>query len=268
MKMVVRRAGALAWYAFNVAMLFDYLTSNSARAEHNWSLLFLITAQCIYIIDSIFNEVRGTTGACYANESLQHLALCQFQIEHDGTGFMTIFGALVSTPFVFTLATTYARRHGVRALPHPACLLVPVVLFGRSAAMRARAHPFYHTAIGWYMERASNMQKYRLRLDSNHPSVRDLKSNSTAIVGRRLLADGWWSKCRHPNYAGTLLQTIAYSAAVGVAPALVPHAHALFALPFLLHRAARVERHMLRSYASAWFDYYDYVPYQLIPGIY
>jgi hypothetical protein len=144
MKLVLRRAGALAWYAFNVAMLFDYLTSSSARNEHNWSLLFLITAQCIYIIDSIFNEVRAQ-GACYLNESLQHLALCQFQIEHDGTGFMTVFGTLVFTPFVFTLATAYARRHGVRALPHPVCLLVPVVLFGRSAVMRAFTHPLYHT---------------------------------------------------------------------------------------------------------------------------
>ena len=118
-KLAVRRAGAAAWLAFNVAALFDYwdatIVTQRGRFDGNLAFVFLCVSQIVYVCDGLVTE---------------HYALCQYQVQHDGCGFMTVFGSLVFAPFVFTLPVAYARRHGVRALPHWACVIAPVVLFG------------------------------------------------------------------------------------------------------------------------------------------
>lgn len=59
-------------------------------------------------------------------------------------------------------------------------------------------------ALGYLIFRGSNSQKNAFRQDPEQPSVRRLKTITTAS-GRRLIVSGWWGIARHINYFGDWL---------------------------------------------------------------
>lgn len=59
-------------------------------------------------------------------------------------------------------------------------------------------------ALGYLIFRGSNSQKNAFRQNPEQPSVRRLKTITTAS-GRRLIVSGWWGIARHINYFGDWL---------------------------------------------------------------
>ncbi len=71
--------------------------------------------------------------------------------------------------------------------------------------------PWYHlagialvNALGYVIFRSSETQRCEFAKNPNQPSLRNLRTLSTA-AGRKILAGGWWGLVRHPNYLGEIL---------------------------------------------------------------
>ncbi|KAA1076030.1 C-24(28) sterol reductase [Puccinia graminis f. sp. tritici] len=136
--------------------------------------------------------------------------------------------------------------------------------------------------LAYYVFDTSNSQKARFKMENDSKSqitsriygfpqfsYGTLKNPKVLVVGnsdRKLLIDGWWAVCRHPNYTADFIQALCWAACSGTG-SLIPYFYPAFFLVMILHRCTRNFERCSRKYGKSWEEYCRLVPYSFIPGV-
>ncbi|KAL4937104.1 ergosterol biosynthesis ERG4/ERG24 [Aspergillus oleicola] len=263
--------GLTLWLLLDLAFLMKQLRLFGGVS---YSIALVTAVQGWYILSSQFNESS---------------ILTMMDITTDGMGFMLSFGDLVWVPFLYSTQTRYLSTY-------------PVMLGWWNTVGITCVF-----AVGLYIFKASNHQKWLFRLEPSHPDVRGLKSLKTKR-GTRLLISGWWGKSRHINYLGDWMQAWPFSLPTGVAGYVILPAHSvlssaslgndearymadgtgrvvvqgeargwgmiltyfyiLYFAILLIHRERRDDAMCEKKYGNDWETYKGVVRWRIIPGVY
>ncbi|XP_056157809.1 delta(14)-sterol reductase LBR [Lampris incognitus] len=226
------RPGLIGWCVINFAMALAEMKQQGLEAPSH-AMILVNLFQLLYVVDGLWNE---------------EAILTTMDLMHDGFGFMLAFGDLVWVPFTYTLQAYYLVSHP-NPLGPPALIAIITIKL-----------------LGFYIFRKSNSQKNTFRRNPSDPSLANLKTIPTA-TGKNLLAGGWWSVVRHPNYLGDLIMALAWSLPCGFSH-LLPWYYMIYFIILLVHRDSRDMSECRRKYGSAWDEYCQTVRYRIIPGIY
>lgn len=178
-------------------------------------------------------------------------------ISHDHFGWMFSFGDLVWLPSMYTLQALYLVNN-------------PIIL------------PFWYLVlvsniglIGFLIFALSNNQKDEFKSMGNSMKihgrlVKSINCTYVTVDGHqhesKLLISGWWGLCRHINYTGDILLSLAYSLACGYTH-IFPYFYVIYLTMLLVHRTIRDEAKCSAKYGKKWYQYCKLVPYRFIPGL-
>ncbi|XP_062857297.1 delta(14)-sterol reductase LBR [Trichomycterus rosablanca] len=226
------RPGLIGWVVINFAMLMTEMKLQNRDAPSTAMLLVNIF-QLLWVADGLWHEEK---------------LLSMMDIVYDGFGFMLAFGDLAWVPFTFTCQSYYLATH-------PSDLsvfwIIAIILMN---------------AIGYYIFRKANSEKYYFRRNPYSLSLSHLKTIPTG-TGKNLIASGLWGFVRHPNYLGDIIMAVAWSLSCGFNH-VIPYFYLFYLILLLVHREARDEHQCRKKYGSAWEEYCKTVPYRIFPGIY
>lgn len=178
-------------------------------------------------------------------------------ISHDHFGWMFSFGDLVWLPATYTLQALYLVHNPIQLPTDMALKVLCIGLFG------------------FYIFCASNNEKDRFKIEGenmriNGKRVSYIPCSYTTADGKehksKLLTSGLWGLCRHINYTGDLILSLAYSLACGY-DHLFPYFYFFYLLILLIHRTIRDEAKCSGKYGKQWDAYCKKVPCRFIPGI-
>ncbi|XP_022322283.2 delta(14)-sterol reductase TM7SF2-like isoform X1 [Crassostrea virginica] len=230
LKYVMFRSGIIGWMLLNFATLMQTLSEGQQSVSPNLVLLVLI--QLFYVLDYFWFE-----------EGI----LVSRDIVHEGLGF-NISMQFLMIPFTFCTQTRYVATTG----------------YTSSSITLLAVFAIYAT--GYWIYRASNLEKNKFRQNPEDPSVAKLQTMPTES-GKRLLISGWWGMCRHPNYLGDLLISLSYSLCTGFQH-FMPYLGFLCLVMLLIDREKRDSEGCRDKYGADWDKYCQIVKYRIIPFIY
>lgn len=174
-------------------------------------------------------------------------------ISHDHFGWMFAFGDLVWLPAMYTLQGLYLV---VNPIDLSITYFMCVLLLG---------------CYGFYIFLCSNNEKDNFR--SNMHTDKSVKIISCKYITSdglehksSLLVSGWWGTCRHINYTGDILLSLAYSLSCGT-DNIYPYFYVIYLTILLVHRSIRDDAKCRNKYGDAWDTYCKRVPYLFIPYI-
>lgn len=224
------RPGLIGWTMINYCFLVaQYETFGRVSS----SMVLVCVFQAWYVMDAlIFEEAILTT----------------MDIIHDGFGYMLAFGDLVWVPFTYNIQGRYLAS---RQIDFPYWVVALIVLL---------------KLIGYAIFRGANSQKDLFRRNPGDPGLSHLKTLDTKR-GTKLLISGWWGICRHPNYVGDLLMSVAWCLPCGFSTPIV-YFYPIYFLVLLIHRQLRDEEQCQQKYGEDWDKYCKIVRWRLVPGIY
>lgn len=223
------RPGLMGWMLLNVACLQEQFR---LTGRISGSMALLNVFQAVYVWDSLYQE---------------RAILTTMDITTDGFGFMLVFGDLTWVPFTYNLPAKFLVNHDP------------------NLGMSALVAIFALYMVGYYIFRASNLQKDVFRNDPNDSRVTHLTYMPTQR-GTRLLTSGWWGCARKINYTGDYLMGLTYSLLCGTY-SVVPYFYALYFAILLIHRSIRDDALCEAKYGPDWHEYKRQVPYRFIPGV-
>uniref|UniRef100_A0AAY5EFN6 Delta(14)-sterol reductase n=1 Tax=Electrophorus electricus TaxID=8005 RepID=A0AAY5EFN6_ELEEL len=226
------RPGLIGWLVINFAMLLAEMKHQSLDSPSS-AMLLINGFQLLWVADGLWHEEK---------------LLTMMDIVYDGFGFMLAFGDLAWVPFTFTCQSYYLVNH-------PSDLsvfwIVAIILLN---------------AIGYYIFRKANSEKFAFRRNPYDPALSHLKTIPTA-TGKSLIVSGLWGLVRHPNYLGDIIMALAWSLSCGFSH-VIPYFYLVYLLVLLVHREARDEHQCRSKYGSAWEEYCRAVRYRIFPGLY
>ncbi|KAJ7785646.1 ergosterol biosynthesis ERG4/ERG24 [Mycena metata] len=224
------RPGLILWTLVNISMVCSLAVRRGGFANVTDSLWLVVLFQGAYVADCLYNEPAIFT---------------QMDITSDGFGFMLSVGDLAWVPFVYSLQARYLVFTPVKlgAVRIAAILLVKLV--------------------GLYIFRSSNSEKNEFRRGANPKNLKFFTTES----GSKLLTSGWWGTCRHPNYLGDLLMSLAWSLPTGFRTPIT-YFYVMYFAVLLVHRQRRDDENCERKYGKDWKKYMELVPYRIFPYIY
>jgi len=225
------RPGLIGWVMLNLVFVAQACARTGGNP--NPALVTVTAFQAWYVMDCLWFE---------------DAILTTMDITHDGFGFMLVFGDLAWVPFVYNLQGKFLVEH-----PQTWSSVALAAFIGLNL-------------VGYIIFRGSNSQKNRFRTNPYDPALAHLETLPTSS-GKRLLVSGWWGLCRHPNYLGDLIMSVAWSLPCGFTHVL-PWFYPVYFLILLVDRAERDDRQCRRKYGAAWDRYCQRVPYRIIPYIY
>lgn len=224
------RPGLIGWTLIN----WGFAMKAHQNGTLEWNLLLCAFFQTWYVADGLWFEAGNCT---------------MMDIVHDGFGFMLAVGDISWVPFLYTLQCHYMFLFPTQQ--------TPVVLAGCIALQLT----------GYTLFRTANTEKDRFRRDPKDPRVAHLKIMKTS-AGKSLIVSGAWGICRHPNYVGDWIMTVAQSSLAGCG-SLLPYFQPVYFAMLLIHRQWRDEHQMQIKYGDKdWKEFCKRVPYRLIPGLY
>ncbi|KAJ7037473.1 ergosterol biosynthesis ERG4/ERG24 [Mycena alexandri] len=224
------RPGLILWTLINISMVCSQAVRRGGFANVTDSLWLVVLFQGAYVADSLYNEPD---------------IFRQMDITSDGFGFMLSVGDLVWVPFVYSLQARYL-------------VFTPVEL----GAVRTAAIVLVNL-VGLHIFRSSNTEKNEFRRGANPKNLKFFTTES----GSKLLTSGWWGTCRHPNYLGDLLMSLAWSLPTGFRTP-VTYFYVIYFAVLLVHRQRRDDENCERKYGKDWKKYMELVPYRIFPYIY
>ncbi|KAK3542596.1 hypothetical protein QTP86_031303 [Hemibagrus guttatus] len=226
------RPGLIGWLVFNFAMLQAEMKLQNLDTP-SYAMLLVNGFQMLWVVDGLWHEEK---------------LLSMMDIVHDGFGFMLAFGDLAWVPFTFTCQSYYLASH-----PSDLCVfwIIAIILMN---------------AIGYYIFRKANSQKFAFIRNPSDPTLSHLKTIPTA-TGKSLIASGLWGFVRHPNYLGDILMALAWSLTCGFNH-IIPYFYLIYLIILLVHREARHEHECRKKYGLAWEQYCKAVPYRIFPWVY
>lgn len=221
--------GLALWLALDLCFLLQQVQ----RKQMSAAMVCTVAMHAHYVFDALWNEPA---------------ILSTMDITSDGFGFMLAFGDLVWVPFTYSLHCRYLLE------ANPPQQLTAVA-----------AGVLLHL-LGYYIFRASNLQKDRFKRNPNHPSVKHLQTLPTNRG--KLITNGWWGMSRHPNYLGDWLMGLGWCIACGFSSP-VPYFYAIYFASLLMHRERRDEAACRHKHGEdSWTQYCDKVPSRIVPYVY
>jgi 7-dehydrocholesterol reductase len=234
------RPGIIGWSLINLSF---------AAAQYNYhgyvsnSMILVNFLQTLYIGYFFYRE------AWY---------LKTLDISHDHFGWMFAFGDLVWLPAMYTLQCLYL-------VGNPINLSFSYLLFVLALG-----------CLGFYIFASSNNEKDKFRSKDNNncmingKQVRTIPCTYQTSDGKihqtQLLMSGWWGICRHINYTGDLMLSLAYSLACGT-DNIYSYFYIIYLTVLLVHRSIRDDQKCREKYGTSWNTYCQHVPYLFIPHI-
>ncbi|XP_075550678.1 uncharacterized protein LOC142584415 [Dermacentor variabilis] len=82
-----------------------------------------------------------------------------------------------------------------------------------------------------------------------------------------LVASGFWSVCRHPNYVFEILTALCWVLPSGK-KSMVPYFYVIFLVGWFVYRTHRFERLCAKKYGEHWTEYCSLVKYRIIPRVF
>lgn len=262
------RPGLTGWMLLDLAFIAKQYRTFGYVTD---SILFVAAVQSYYVLEGQYAEA-GILG--------------MMDITTDGLGFMLSFGDIVWVPFLYSTQCRYLATYPVPM--GPVGVAAVTVMF----------------AIGVYVFRASNSEKYAFRTDPGHPRFARATYLQTKR-GTRLLTSGWWGVSRHINYFGDWLQSSPFTLPTGIAGYVILPAgsaavsaataanaistldgrevvqgpargwgmfftyfYALWFAFMLVHREGRDDAACAEKYGEDWDKYKTIVKWRILPGIY
>lgn len=234
------RPGIIGWSLINMSFAAAQYEKHGFISNSMYIVIFL---QTLYIGYFFYRE------AWY---------LKTLDISLDHFGWLFAFGDLVWLPAMYTLQALYLVHNPVQ-LPWQ----YAVAILGLGCA-------------GFIMFSSSNNQKdifKTLGADmriNNEPvgfMTCSYKTSDGVVHESKLLLSGWWGMCRHINYTGDIMLSLAYSQACG-SEHIFPYFYIIFLTILLLHRTIRDEAKCAKKYGAKWTEYCIRVPYRFIPYVF
>ncbi len=225
------RIGMAAWGALAILLPAAEL---QLHGELSTAMIVVTLCQMFYIVDFFVFETN---------------LLSTLDIIEENLGFMLWFAFFVWMPFNFTLQQQYVLTAR------------PSLSVGAAIAIVAL------NLAGYYIFRASNLQKLHFRRDPARPIWGRPPVVMDTARGTKLLLSGWWGLARHTNYLGDLTMALAWCLACGF-DSVVPYFYFLYFAPLLLNRERRDNMMCQRKYGADWDRYCQKVPYRIIPFVY
>ncbi|KAH8597266.1 ergosterol biosynthesis ERG4/ERG24 [Bisporella sp. PMI_857] len=257
------RPGLTGWILMDLAFIAKQYRTYGFVSD---SIIFVTAVQSYYVLEGQYNEA-GILG--------------MMDITTDGLGFMLTFGDIVWVPFLYSTQCRYLS-------------VFPVQLGWLNVAIVSAIF-----ALGVYIFRASNSQKYTFRTKPDDPSVAGMSYLQTKR-GTKLLTDGWWGMSRHINYFGDWLQASPFSLPTGIAGYLIfpagstalagaakmldgreviqgaargwgmayTYLYVVYFAVLLIHREGRDDVACAEKYGEDWDKYKKIVRWHILPGIY
>ena len=198
------------------------------------SMILVCLFQFIYVLDYFIHETA---------------ILSTMDVVHDRFGFMLCFGDTVWVPFTYSIQAYYLIDH-VHRLPVWAAVLISLLFAG-----------------GYYIFRATNLQKHRFREDPERPIWGEKPEYIETTSRKKLLLSGFWGWARHFNYVGDILMATAWSLPC-LFGSLVPYFYPIYFTALLVHRERRDHRRCAEAYGKDWEEYCRRVRSRILPGIY
>ncbi|KAK4883612.1 hypothetical protein RN001_006931 [Aquatica leii] len=185
--------------------------------KYNLTLIVVAITQIIYLADSLAFETTFVTTS---------------SVQYDAVGFLTA-SSFTYGPILMCAAPKYIYDYGVK-LPLWHLMMITVIF-----------------CAGYFLYRASNLQKHAFRQNPYHPTVSHLESLPTS-QGKKLLVSGYWGWVRHPNYLGDIIMNISFGLCVYNAIPVVIH---VLDVLMLVQRAQEDGVRCKHRYGSAWERY-------------
>jgi len=225
------RPGLIGWMVINFALALTQYEQHGFVSVSMWLVLGL---QLFYIVHYFWAE---------------SFILSTIDIRTERFGWMLAYGDLALVPMTYCLQAFYLIDH-VHSIP--AWWAAAILIFNFS---------------GFYVFRASNMQKDRFRRD---PGCTIWGKPAEYIETRRgtpLLVSGFWGLARHTNYLGDWMMALAWSLPC-LFGAIVPYFYPLWFAFLLITRERRDDRWCGKKYGEDWERYRRRVPWRIVPGVY
>ncbi|KAI0712284.1 ERG4/ERG24 ergosterol biosynthesis protein [Earliella scabrosa] len=221
------RPGLMAWVVVDIAMACEQAVRRGGKITDSMWLVVLF--QSWYVVDSLINEPA---------------LFSTMDITTDGFGFMLSLAVAIE-PFVYSLQARYLVFNPIELGPFYTAAIVGVNL------------------LGFYLFRAANAEKNDFRNGKNPKNLTSMKTER----GTALLTSGWWGMCRHPNYLGDWLMSVAWSLPTGFNTPIT-YFYVVYFAALLMHREMRDDEACQKKYGKDWDKYKKLVPWRIIPYIY
>lgn len=226
------RPGLIGWMVIN----FGFATVQLERHGFvSLSMALVLGLQLFYIAHYFWEE---------------RFILSTIDIRTERFGWMLVYGDLAWVPMTYCAQAFYLIDH-VHSLPVWAALLI--VLFNFA---------------GFYIFRATNMQKDRFRNDPENTLIWGKKPEYLETKrGTKLLLSGFWGWARHFNYLGDEMMALAWSLPCGFG-SVVPYFYPIWFGLLLITRERRDDRWCAKKYGEDWDRYRERVPWRIVPRVY
>lgn len=226
------RPGLIGWMVINAGLALTQYERHGFISLAMWIVLGL---QLFYIVHYFWAE---------------DFILSTIDIRSERFGWMLAYGDLTLVPMTYCLQAFYLIEH-VHSIPLWWAVFIVVFNF-----------------VGFYIFRASNMQKDRFRRDSDGCTIWGKPAQYLDTQrGTRLLVSGFWGRARHMNYLGDWMMALAWSLPC-LFGSIVPYFYPLWFALLLLTRERRDDRWCARKYGEDWDRYRERVPWRIVPGVY
>ncbi len=226
------RPGMIGWILVDVALAaFQYERYGFVSI----SMILVCVLQAFYVLHYLWQE---------------DFVLSTIDIRTERFGWMLVYGDLAWVPLTYSLGAFYLIEH-VHNLPVWGAVLI--VLF---------------SIAGFYIFRASNMQKDRFRKDPDNVLIWGKKPEYLDTKrGTKLLVSGYWGKARHINYLGDAMIALSWALPC-LMGSFIPYLQPLWFAFLLITRERRDDRWCKKKYGEDWERYRKRVPWRILPGIY
>ena len=213
------------------------------------------TAHHLQVFGSDFNPglILGAAMAtwfCWEYLFFERVHLYTYDIFAERMGFKLGFGCLAFYPYFYTVPLWFTVN-----MQNPN---LPVWVWFALGFM---------FLLGWTFTRGANMQKYYFKRDPNKKFLW-MKTEAVTDGKRSLLVSGYWSKSRHINYMGEIIQAIAVALAAGYPGILGVWLYPAYYIALMFTRQVDDDIICKAKYGDLWDTYKKKVKYRIIPFIY
>eukprot|EP01084_Bolivina_argentea_P160012 278672_1 len=258
------RPGLQLWIVIDFILFYNHYLNFGVI---DWQMFVIFLMQWIYITDYFWFE---------------DAILTTMDLIHDKFGFMLSFGDIVWVPWTYSLQIQCLYFYYKRNPKHPKLDLLNNTRTGQDIVLWTWLTVIFMIfIIGYLIFRQSNIQKHRFRfkhtgseiLSDNKIWGKDIEYIQTKR-GTKLLVSGWWGICRHMNYTGDWLMSMAQSLCCDnftfcVLPSsILTYFNPIYFAILLIHRERRDNLRCKMKYGNDWDIYCERVKYRMIPYIY
>ncbi|CAF0950173.1 unnamed protein product [Adineta steineri] len=243
----------LSWLLLFLLIIPAALKQYEAFHTISWPMIFILTAQLLYI------------NACMKGDECIPTT---WDIFHEKWGWMLIYWNLAGVPFVYAFHAYYILVNSLRThKPVEDTSTIFIIIL------------FIVLFLAYYIWDSSLSQKIRFRMQEQgtyisrnaFPQVpwnviKNPKYLKTEC-GSSLLVDGYFKYCRKPQYTADICMAMCWALSCYQWAGILPYFYPSFFIGMIVHRYTRDMARCAAKYGEDWKIYCTKVPYAFFPGL-